>query len=131
VPSNFTAQVEVKQISGPTNEGYGFSFRRDSLGNEYGFHIDGYGHWTIFKCTSSQCSPLSNWSPSGGAILAGLNHENTIEVRGEGSHFQFFANGKSIGQINDPTYSSGGLSLGVGAPNIEVVFSNLVINQIT
>jgi hypothetical protein len=130
VPGNFTAQVQVKQINGPTNIGFGIRFRRNGQGNDYGFDVDGYGHWAIFKCASGNCSPLSNWSPSGGNVLAGLNQENTLEVSASGSHFEFIANGKQIGQIYDPAYTSGGLGLDVAGPNVEAVFSNLVINQL-
>ncbi len=129
VPNNFTLQVTVKQINGPTNYGYGISFRRASAGNEYFFAIDGNGHWRIDKCVNNSCSALADWSSSGGAIQAGLNKENTLEVDGDGSHFDFFANSKKIGQINDSTYSSGGAGLS-GGSNLEVVYTNITINQI-
>jgi hypothetical protein len=129
VPDNFTAQVQVKQISGATNLPYGLDFRRSSTNAEYRFYIDGYGHWIILRCTSSTCSTLSNWTPSG-AIQAGLNRENTLEVSASGSHFEFFANGQKIGQIVDSTYGSGTLALAVGGSNMEAVYTNLVINQI-
>jgi len=130
VPDNFTAQVELKQISGATNQGYGIDFRRTGAGVEYRFAIDGYGHWTILSCNSSKCTALSNWTSGGGALKAGLNQENTIEVTADGSHFEFFANGTKIGQIVDSTYSSGSVALAVGGPNMEVVYKNLVISQI-
>jgi hypothetical protein len=130
VPDNFTAQVEVKQISGATNQRYGMDFRRGSNFEEYRFYVDSLGHWTILRCSSSACQTLSGWIASGGALQTGLNRENTLEVSANGSHFEFFANGKKIGQIIDPTYGSGSLALAVGGSNTEAVYTNLVINQI-
>ena len=131
VPNDFSAQVQVKQIAGPTNDGYGIAFRHNSAGNTYFFLIDGNGHWTIQKCVNEKCSVLSDWSTSGGAIHTGLNKENTLEVDATGSHFTFSANGKQIGQINDTTFSSGNLGLsGAGMANSEVVYTDLVIDQL-
>ena len=131
VPNDFTAQVQVKQVAGPSNQGYGIVFRHTSAGNTYLFLIDGNGHWTIQKCVNQNCSILAAWSSSGGAIQSGLNKENTIEVDATGSHFTFSANGKQIGQINDTTFSSGSLGLtGADASKSEVVFTDLVIDQI-
>jgi hypothetical protein len=129
VPNNFTIQVQVKRVSGPVGDGYGIAFRRVSQGSLYLFGIDGYGHWRVDKCVSNSCSPLANWSPSGGAIRTALNSENTLEVDAHGSHFDFFANGTKIGQLNDSTFSSGSCGL-AGGSSTEVVFSSLVINQI-
>jgi hypothetical protein len=130
VPSDFTAQVRVKQVSGSSNDGYGIVFRRASQGNEYLFLIDAIGHWSIQKCSGSTCSIMSDWATSRGLILPGLNKENVIKMEASGSHFVFFANGKQIGQINDTTFTSGDLGLTSGESN-EVVYTDLVINQVT
>jgi hypothetical protein len=131
VPADFSAQVQVKQIAGPTNDGYGIAFRHASAGNAYFFLIDGNGHWTIEKCAHQNCSNLSAWSSSGGAIHTGLNKENTLEVDVTSSHFVFLANGKQIGQISDTTFSSGGIGLsGAGMQNSEVVYTDLIIDQL-
>ena len=129
IPNNFTAQVRVKQISGPAGTGYGLVFRRTSQGNEYYFFIDSYGHWRVDKCVNSNCSILQDWTSSGGAIDQGLNMLNTIEVSATGSNFVFFANGQQLGQVHDSTFTSGLFGL-VGDDTIEVVYSDLVINQI-
>ena len=129
VPNNFSIQVAIKRISGPVGDGFGLGFRRISAGNLYYFLIDGYGHWRVDKCVNNKCGPLADWSLSRGAIHTAINSENTLEVDANGSHFDFFANGTKIGQINDSTFSSGNCGL-AGGDSIEVVFSSLVINQI-
>lgn len=131
VPNNFTFQVDVKRVSGPVGDGYGVAFRRVGTGSEYLFLIDGNGHWSVDKCVSSTCSALADWSSSGGAVHTPLNSLNALEVDAHGSHFDFFANGAKLGQVNDSTYSTGicGLAGGSGT-STEVVFNGLVINQI-
>jgi hypothetical protein len=129
VPNNFTFQVDVKRASGPVGDGYGLAFRRVGAGSEYLFLIDGYGHWKVDKCVNSACTTLADWSSSGGAIHTQVTAENALEVDAHGSHFDFFANGAKIGQINDSTYRTGICGL-AGGSTTEVVFSGLVINQI-
>jgi hypothetical protein len=128
VPNDFSAQVKVKEISGASGVGYGIVFRHPDQGDGYLFLIDGYGHWSIQKCSGTSCSTLSDWASSGGVIHAGINEENVVKVNASGSHFVFFANGKQIGQISDTSFTSGDLGLTSGATN-EAVFTDLVINQ--
>jgi hypothetical protein len=131
VPDNFSVQVQVKQIAGPTNEGYGIAFRHVSAGNAYFLLIDGNGHWTIDKCVKQNCTNISNWASSGGAIHTGLNKQNTLEVVATGSHFVFSANGKKIGQVTDTTFNFGSVGLsGPGVSQSEVVYTDLIINQL-
>ncbi len=129
VPNNFTAQVRVKQVSGSLGSAYGMVFRRASEGNEYYFLIDGYGHWSVAKCVNQNCSGLQGWSSSGGSINQGLNAQNTIEVSATGSDLVFFANGKRLGQVSDSAFSSGIFGL-AGSGSTEVVYTDLVINQV-
>jgi hypothetical protein len=129
IPDNFTAQVRVKQVSGPVGDGYGVVFRHASTGNAYYFLIDGYGHWRVDKCVNNTCSALHNWSSSGGAVRKGANTSNTLEVDVNGSQFVFFANGTRLGQITDSTFSSGLFGL-AGGQSSQVVYTDLVINQI-
>jgi hypothetical protein len=131
IPANFTVKVNVKQASGPTDDGYGIAFRRVATGSEYVFLIDGLGHWRVDKCVNSSCSALADWSSSGGAIHTAANSENALEVDANGSLFDFFANGTKIGQVSDSTYSTGICGLAGGSSSTsEIVFSSLVINQI-
>jgi hypothetical protein len=130
VPDNFTAQVRVKQISGPSGDGYGVVFRRASIGNAYYFFIDGYGHWRVDKCVNNTCSALHNWSSSNGAVKQGANVANTLEVAANGSQFAFFANGTQLGQVTDSTFASGIFGL-TGGQSSQVVYTDLVINQVS
>jgi hypothetical protein len=129
VPDNFTIQVQVKQISGCTCNGWGVHFRHTSTGNDYVFVIDGTGDWLVQKCINNTCSDLHALSASNGAIVSGLNALNTLEVDAKGSHFVFLANGEQLGTVDDATYASGLVGLSGGA-SAEVVFTNLVINEV-
>lgn len=126
--SNFDVTVHVKQISGPLTYGYGIVFRRTSTGNEYMFDIDGNSKWVLFKCVSSSCSKLANWT-SNASLQGGLNVSHTLEVQANGTHIACYADGTQLGSVDDSTYLSGKVGL-QASNNIEAVFSNITITAV-
>ena len=126
--ANVDITVTAKQLSGPLNLLYGIVLRQSGNGNYYFFGIDGNGKWTFAKLSNNTNSfvvhPTAN-----SAIKGNLKQTNVMEVKGVGSHFQFFVNGTSIGQSDDATYASGliGLTSGNG---IEVAYTNITITQL-
>lgn len=124
--SDVDVTVDAKQVSGATNQPYGIAIRlNDSTGARYEFDVDGIGHWVLLRCDGQSCDRLVDYTASA-AIHGGLNTSNTLEVRAKGTHFDFFANGTKIGQVDDTTYASGLVGLS-GAENGECVFANLTI----
>ncbi|GEM_PF-683029 len=126
--ANVDITVTVKQLSGPLNLFYGIVLRQSGNGNYYFFGIDGNGKWTFARLSNNTSSFLVH--PAGNsAIKSNLKQTNVMEVKGIGSHFQFFVNGTSIGQSDDATYASGliGLTSGNG---IEVAYTNITITQL-
>jgi hypothetical protein len=126
VQTDIDVVVQVEQISGPTNVGYGITFRATPSVSHYTFGIDGLSHWALFKCDSSgSCMQLVDYTPSA-SIRGGLNTANTVEVRAIGSHFTFVVNGTMVGTYDDSSLDSGKVGLDCG-DTIECVFTNLII----
>jgi hypothetical protein len=117
--------VQVKQVGGATGVGYGIG-----LGNPVQldrFDIESDGKWAFLACQGSHCTTDVALSASP-AIHTGLGASNTLQVRVQVTHFDFYVNGTKVGQADDANYSSisGQIALD-GSDGIEVVFNNLKI----
>jgi hypothetical protein len=127
-----TIEVQVKQAAGPTTGLYGIAFRADTkTGDEYFFGIDSASEWVFGKVANNKGSSISGIT-SNGAIHAGLNKTNVLEIVSRGSHFVFFVNGTQIGEGDDGTYASGAYGLAgdqVDGQNLDVVFTHLKITK--
>jgi hypothetical protein len=128
--TNFDATVQVTQTAGTTLAPYGLVFRRVSLGNYYVFGIDGNGKWTFYKALENVGSDIVSFTANP-AIKQGLNAQNTLEVRAQGTHFTFFVNGTQVGQADDSSLAKAG-ALGVaGHDDIEVIFTTFSLKRLT
>lgn len=126
--SDVDVTVDTKQISGSNNQPYGIAVRMsDSTGARYEFDLDAIGHWVVFRCDGKTCDRLIDYSEAA-SIRGGLNTSNTLELKVKGTHFDFFANGTKIGQMDDATYASGLIGLS-GTESGECVFTNLTIAE--
>jgi hypothetical protein len=126
-----SADVSVKavQLSGDVTSSYGIVFRRTSKGNYYAFGIDSNGKWVFYKTVEAASTILVQFTPNS-AITTGLNVTNTLEVKGTGSHFDFFVNGTQVGQADDTSLTGKGADGVFGADNIEVVFSQFSLTRL-
>jgi hypothetical protein len=121
--TNFDVTVQVTQTTGTVLAPYGLVFRRISLGNYYVFGIDGNGKWTFYKALENVGTDIVAFTASP-AINQGLNAQNTLEVKAQGTHFTFFVNGTQVGEADDASLAKAG-ELGVaGHDDIEVVFTD-------
>ena len=131
--------MQVKQISGPTTRGYGLSLRDDALPQQkdprYDFYIDSNSKWAVVRCDGlgsdgyANCTTLVDFTASD-AINGGLHVTNTLEVKAQGSHFDFYANGVKLGSVTDATYASGKIGL-VSGENVECVYTNLTVKSLS
>ena len=119
--------VRVEQISGKLVDPYGVAFRWLGMDSYYELGVDGSGEWAFFKCDAVRCTTAVQYTTDP-AILRGLNATNTLQVRAVGSHFDFYVNGKKVGQADDATYPSGQVAL-LGFSGIECVFTNIKITR--
>jgi hypothetical protein len=128
VLTDFSEQVAVKQIAGPTTAGYGIAFRHSSY-NRYEFDIQSRGDWYVLQDINGKFSDLVEPTKNP-AIHAGLNATNVLKVQARGGHYDFFINGTKVGEVDDSAHLSGEVGLD-GDYNAEVVFSNLLITALS
>jgi hypothetical protein len=127
--ANFDVTVQVTQSAGTVLAPYGLVFRRMSLGNYYVFGIDGNGKWTFYKALENVDSDIVSFTASP-AIKQGLNAQNTLEVKAQGTHFTFFVNGTQVGQADDASLAKAGAVGVAGHDDIEVVFTAFALKRL-
>ena len=120
--------VKAQQVSGPTTQGYGLFFRLQDKDNFYAFMIVGNGEWVVLRCLNADCTTPVYFTAND-AIKGGLNTINTIEVLATGSHFVFFVNGVTVGDLVDTTFSFGKVGFIAGGTTIDCAFTDLVITR--
>jgi serine/threonine-protein kinase len=127
---NADIAVQTQQIDGPITAWRGLMFRiQDSSASPYvqgyEFEITSGGYWDFAKSQGS--STLALVPPTyTSAINTGLNVQNIIEVRSQGTYFDFYVNSIHVGSASDATYSSGGTGLIVD-PHMTGVFTKFIL----
>ncbi|HEX8996818.1 MAG TPA: hypothetical protein VF812_12380 [Ktedonobacterales bacterium] len=127
IQTDGTESVTAKEVSGPTNHGYGLIFRRASKGNYYMFIIDSDSKWAVGKVVNGTTSTLQEYTTDA-AIKGGLNTANLLSVTMAGSTFAFYANGVKLGTIHDSTFTKGKWGL-VAFSTDNVVFTNYLARR--
>ncbi len=125
---NVDISVKAQQVSGPTTQGYGLVFRLQDKDNFYAFMIVGNGEWVVLRCVNDDCTTPVYFTAND-AIKGGLNTINTIKVVATGSHFVFFVNGVTVGDLVDTTFSFGKVGFIAGGTTIDCAFTDLVITR--
>ncbi|MFK7801603.1 MAG: hypothetical protein AB8G95_08235 [Anaerolineae bacterium] len=119
IVGDFVAQVEVMQLAGSKNSGYGMVFRmQDVLSTTpqfYRFDITGNGRFMVEKRTAENgWERLTDGWQDTTLLLTGFDNRNLLKVEAQGSDLGFFINGFEVFSVNDSTYSSGGFGLDAG-----------------
>jgi hypothetical protein len=123
-------KVTVVQLSGATDLFYGIVIRSTPEQHYYLFGIDGYGRWLFVNVHSPTQPPIALIAPTlDNAVNSGLHQTNSLELRMKGASFQFFINGKKVGEIKNPQYAAGQIGLS-GEDGVEVVYTNLSIIKV-
>ncbi|MBN1967708.1 MAG: hypothetical protein JW910_23835 [Anaerolineae bacterium] len=92
--SDFDLVVEVTQVAGPDNNGFGVLFRYQDTRNYYVFYISGDGWYSLEQRIDGVAEVLSDWSQSA-AIRQG-QATNTLRVVARGQTFSFFVNDEPL-----------------------------------
>lgn len=130
-------EVEMTQVDGPLNNGYGMVLRLDDAKDDfYLFKISGDGYVWIGRYHSggAEVEPLvGDWWFESPAIHKGLNEMNKLRVNAEGGNMIFAVNGQEVGRVSDSTFASGDIgvlveTLGVGG--VQVQFDNFTVTPI-
>jgi hypothetical protein len=122
-----TESVTAKEVSGPTNHGYGLVFRRAHSGNYYDFVITSSGYYALFKIVNDKLTDLIPYTASS-AIKGGLNVENSLSVTMRGANFVCYVNGIKVTEAHDTTFTEGKWGLGVYSTD-NVVFTDYLARQ--
>lgn len=130
--SNFTAEVDVRQISPQGANTHGFFLRRKGQGDAYlyDFSITGDGRYQFAKRVGGQFKrvlPLTRSS----YINVG-QRKNHLKVVAKGDRFKLYVNGHHLETITDHSIQSGEICLFLAANSdewAEVAFDNLKISQ--
>jgi hypothetical protein len=130
---DFTLEVDVTQLAGPTEGSYGVLFRMAGPGQFYRFDLTGNGLYIIERRNGdgTWARLVDDWIPSP-AIHQGLNATNRLRVSAVGSSLFFYINDQLVQQLIDQTHLSGQLALDAGTfgqPGLQVAFDNLVVRQ--
>lgn len=113
--SNFVTEVEVTQLAGSTNAGYGLLFRLQDTESFYRFNITGNGYYMVEKRSAGgNWVRLTNDWQQTSLLLTGLNNRNLLKVEARDTSLSFAINGFEVFSINDGEYASGGIALNAG-----------------
>lgn len=116
--------VQVKQLTNSSINYFGIVFRYRSAQDFYEFRINSNSLWFVDRYSHGTPTTLVTYTANA-ALKPGLSVVNTLLVRAHGAHFQFFANGVELGQLDDPTYASGEIGLRGASPGpADVAWSN-------
>ena len=115
--NNFRYQLDATLADGQPESGYGMVFYRRNSNNYYVFAVNGLQQWSIWKLEDGQWQELRNlpdgqtWTNSDAVLPPGETNQLTLEAYG--GEFNLFINGKSLGQVSDPTAPEAGGLIGM------------------
>ena len=132
---DFVLEVDAWQRSGPPESSYGILFRIQDGQQFYRFDVTGSGLFMVERRNADETWTrlIPEWSPTT-ALNQGLNVANRLKVIAAGPTLTFYVNDVLLTQVNDSTFSSGGIALDAGTfggGNLQVSFDNLSITSVT
>jgi len=131
-------EVEVTQVSGPVDNGFGMMFRVDDERDDfYLFEISGDGFLWIGRYRNGgeeEAEPIigDGWIESS-AVRQGTGVTNRLRVRAEAANLIFFVNDQEVGRVTDSAFSSGDIGLMVrtlGQGGVHVQFDNFSVKPL-
>ncbi len=131
-------EVEVTQIDGPLDNGFGMLFRVDDENDDfYLFEISGDGYVWIGRYHNGGDDEIAaivsnSWFEST-AVNTGLNATNKLKVEAESANLIFYVNDEEVGRVTDDAFKKGDIGLMVrtlGAGGVHVQFDNFSVNPI-
>lgn len=133
-------EVELTQLHGSLNAGYGLAFRVNrEAGQFYLFEISSDGYAWVGLCKNGclgeddQLALLGSWWFPAGAIRQGLNQTNQLRIVADGPNMAFFVNGIELGRIRDGALTEGDIALVVeslGQGDVAIAFDNVRVTPL-
>lgn len=127
-----TYRLEVTQVDGPVDNGYGMMFLMDTDDNDfYLFEISGDGFVWIGRCMercNNDIVPLvqDGWFPSD-AVKTGIGETNVLRVEASEEIMRFYVNDQLVGEGSDTVLQEGDIGVAVetyGAGGVQIHFDN-------
>lgn len=118
---DFHLHTKVRHTNGPLHNNYGVTFRSNGL-NHYYFAINNAGEIQIYKHIDSEDSSWGilyyedpSWEILYYAVSSNIQADqyNEMVVFAQGSHFTFCVNQQMVAEINDDSYVSGDVGIGM------------------
>jgi len=140
-PRDVDISVQVREVRMPRDSnGYAVVFRLVEPGKFYALRL-AHGQWALYKYFPTPWYPpdevdnlglfrLTGWT-SNSAIHHGADATNAIIVRMRDAHFEFYANGWKLGEVDDnldAPYLTGGIGL-IGGYGVDAAFTDLRMAQ--
>lgn len=128
--------VEVTQVAGPLDNGFGMIFRADpEAGDFYLFKISGDGFAWIGRYQDGvEGEPIigGHWFESP-AVRQGLAQTNRLRVEANSGNLIFFVNDQEVGRVTDNTFASGDIGLfgqTLGQGGVQLQFDNFTVSPL-
>jgi hypothetical protein len=130
--ANFQLDVDVRQISGPDDNGYGIQFRYEDSSNRYRFNISGDGYTRFDKWVNGTTEVIRGWEST--PLINQGNSLNHITIVANGNLFTFYINGTELYSVADTQFNSGRagfVAAMYGTPGqTHIAFDNLLIQAL-
>lgn len=130
--SDFLAEVTLYQYTEPLPGDGGIIFRYVDSDNFYYFAVNDQGQYRFDALIDDEWEALIDWTDSD-LIEVGDGAENLVGVMAVGPQLTFIINDEIVDEIEDDTFSSGGVALAAGSrdtPGVDMVFDDFGIWQI-
>lgn len=131
--TDFTLEVDVRQLRGDPQSSYGVLFRMVSPNQFYRFDITGNGLYMLERrnADGTWTRFVDDWTSSE-ALNQGINSTNRLKVEARERNINIYANGILLQQFSDNLYPNGTIALDAGtfiAPDLKVAFDNVLVTE--
>ena len=126
--TDFMAEIETTQVSGPNDNGYGLLFRFQDDRHFYRFDISGDGFYLLSKRLENQWVTLVDWTAS--PFIHKGQATNRLKVICQGSQISLYVNDRHLTDFSDVSYSHGNIGLFAGTLSqggVHISFDNLKV----
>jgi len=129
---NFQLDLDIEQVTGPDDNGYGIRFRMQDADNYYRFRISGDGWAKFDKRIGGVYTDIRPWSTT--ELINEGNETNHMTVIANGSTFTFYINGTELYSATDTSLTTGYIgfqvAMFVSPGQTHVAFDNLILTEL-
>ena len=127
--SNFYVEVYVDRVAGPLNNEFGIVFRHVDADNFYAFMASSDGYYILRAMVDGEWSEIIPWTASD-AVDQSDGASNLVGVYANGATLVLLINDTVVNQIDDESFSAGGIALSAGSfdeGGVEIAFDDIAL----